>query len=104
MPDQIKSIEALRKIYKQPIDIIVKKQIPCIDKHARAFIALSPFLVISSNNAKGEADASPRGETPGFVKVIDDKTLIIPDRPGNNRLDTLENILENPGVGLLFRE
>ena len=63
---------------------------------------MSPFLAISSTGADGEADVSPRGEKPGFVHAIDDKTLAIPDRPGNNRLDTLTNLVNHPNVGLMF--
>lgn len=73
-----------------------------LDKHTRAFIARSPFLCISTQSSDGRADVSPRGDPKGFVKALDDKTLLIPDRPGNNRLDTLSNILANPAVGLLF--
>jgi PPOX class probable FMN-dependent enzyme len=73
-----------------------------IDRHARDFIARSPFLCIATSNAKGRADVSPRGDAPGFVQVLDDHHLAIPDRPGNNRLDTMVNIVENPNVGLLF--
>ena len=65
-------------------------------------IALSPLCVLSSSNARGQADASPRGDPPGFVKVLDEQTLLLPDRPGNNQVDSLQNIVENPGVGLLF--
>ena len=73
-----------------------------LDVHCRNFIALSPLCVLSSANASGQADASPRGDPPGFVQVLDDKTLMLPDRPGNNQVDSLQNIVENPGVGLLF--
>jgi PPOX class probable FMN-dependent enzyme len=72
------------------------------DKHARAFIARSPFLCIGTQNPDGKADVSPRGDPAGFVRVLDPQTLAIPDRPGNNRLDTLVNILANPSVGILF--
>jgi PPOX class probable FMN-dependent enzyme len=65
-------------------------------------MAMSPFLVISTANAQGKADVSPRGDPPGFVHVIDDKRFLIPDRPGNNRLDTMVNIVENPNVACLF--
>jgi PPOX class probable FMN-dependent enzyme len=63
---------------------------------------MSPFLVISTANAQGKADVSPRGDPPGFVHIVDDKTFLIPDRPGNNRLDTMVNIVENPNVACLF--
>ena len=73
-----------------------------LDKHAQAFIRRSPFLCIGTQNLDGKADVSPRGDPVGFVKILDQHTLAIPDRPGNNRLDTLVNILANPSVGLLF--
>jgi PPOX class probable FMN-dependent enzyme len=69
---------------------------------ARDFIARSPFLCIATADARGRADVSPRGDKPGFVHVLDDHHLAIPDRPGNNRLDTMVNIVENPNVGLIF--
>jgi len=73
-----------------------------LDTHARHFIALSPFLVLATADADGQVDASPRGDPPGFVQVLDDVTLFLPDRPGNNRVDSLANVLASPGVGLLF--
>ncbi|MGE3232061.1 MAG: pyridoxamine 5'-phosphate oxidase family protein [Hyphomicrobium sp.] len=85
-----------------PDPIAIRKQIARIDRHARDFIALSPFLCIGTASADGAADVSPRGDPPGFVQVLDDRTLLIPDRPGNNRTDSMRNILENPNVGLLF--
>ena len=74
---------------------------PTLDVHMRNFIALSPFVCLGSSSADG-ADVTPRGDQPGFVHVLDDGTLLIPDWPGNNRLDTLMNIEANPNVGLLF--
>jgi uncharacterized protein len=79
-----------------------KKVLDHLDKFCRDFIALSPFLVIASSDGAGGADASPRGDAPGFVAVVDKKTLLIPDRRGNNRVDTFGNILASPGVGLIF--
>ena len=73
-----------------------------LDTHARHFIALSPFLVLATADADGQVDASPRGDPPGFVQVLDDVTLFLPDRLGNNRVDSLANVLASPGVGLLF--
>jgi hypothetical protein len=99
---RIETLDALRRIYKEPIGRAVVKAIPRLDRHCRRFIELSPFLVIASGDGKGAMDASPRGEQPGFVQVLDDRTLAIPDRPGNNRLDTFANILVNPAVGLIF--
>lgn len=77
------------------------KELPQLDVHATRFIALSPFVVIASGGVDG-MDASPRGGEPGFVKVLDAHTLLIPDSPGNNRLYTLQNIIHTPQVGLLF--
>ena len=99
---QITSREALRTHYRQAQGRAVDKQLTRFEKHCRHFISLSPFVLIGSSGADGKADVSPRGETPGFVQVLDDERLAIPDRPGNNRLDTMENILANPAVGLLF--
>ena len=73
-----------------------------LDDHCSRFIALSPFLVLASADAEGGVDASPRGDAPGFVGVHDEKTLVIPDRRGNNRVDSFSNLVENPGIGLIF--
>lgn len=73
-----------------------------LDHFCRDFIALSPFLVMASTDGEGRADASPRGDAPGFVAVLDDVTLLIPDRRGNNRIDSFTNVLRSPGIGLLF--
>ena len=78
------------------------KSRPALDKYSRQFIGLSPFLVISTADAAGKADMSPRGDPPGFVHIIDDHTILVPDRPGNNRLDTMANIVANPNVACLF--
>ena len=92
----------LRTIYREPAARAVQKVLDHLDAHCRNFIALSPLCVLSSAGADGQADASPRGDPPGFVRVLDEKTLLLPDRPGNNQVDSLQNIMENPGVGLLF--
>ncbi|MGE0116631.1 MAG: pyridoxamine 5'-phosphate oxidase family protein [Dongiaceae bacterium] len=93
---------ALRDIMGTPMELAVRKQLGKLDRYCREFIARSPFLCIGTADGNGNADVSPRGDPPGFVQVLDDNTLIIPDRPGNNRLDTMSNIMENPNVGLLF--
>jgi len=98
----IDSREALRGLYATPKERAIKKQLPQLDIHCRRFIALSPFVVVSSASTSLAMDASPRGGEPGFVKVIDANTLLIPDSPGNNRLDTLENIVDTGRIGLLF--
>jgi hypothetical protein len=98
----INSREALRSLYAAPKERALKKQLPHLDSHCRRFIALSPFAVVSTTSASLAMDASPRGGEPGFVKVVDAHTLLIPDSPGNNRLDTLENIIDTGRIGLLF--
>ena len=98
----IESIDALRAVYGDAKARSVKKQIDHLDVHCRRFIALSPFVVVASADFGGHLDASPRGGTPGFVRVADAHTLLIPDSPGNNRLDTLTNIIATVSVGLLF--
>jgi PPOX class probable FMN-dependent enzyme len=100
--DVVEDLEELREIYGPPNDRSVKKQLSRFDKYCRAFIARSPFLVIASSDPSGRCDASPKGDAPGFVQVLDDETLLIPDRLGNNRVDTIGNLLERPGVGLIF--
>jgi PPOX class probable FMN-dependent enzyme len=100
--DIIDDIAEIREIYGAPGDRAVKKQLPRLEKHSRAFIALSPFLVMATTDSNGRCDASPKGDAPGFVRVLDDETLLIPDRLGNNRVDTISNILDRPGVGLIF--
>jgi uncharacterized protein len=99
---ELTSAEAVRAHYGQPSHMSTAKELDRLDKHCRAFIALSPFLVIASSDRAGRLDASPRGDAPGFVAVLDDRRLLIPDRLGNNRVDTMMNIAENPHVGLLF--
>jgi PPOX class probable FMN-dependent enzyme len=94
-------VEELRQHYAEPGELARKKIMQRLDPHATHFIALSPFLTIASISAAG-ADCSPRGDAPGFVQVVNDVTLRIPDRRGNNLLDTMQNILAQPDVGLLF--
>lgn len=98
----IESVEQLRTLYGAAKERALKKELTSLDMHCKQFIALSPFVVIASGDSAGQLDASPRGGLPGFVKTLDDRTLLIPDSPGNNRLDTLENILSAKEVGLLF--
>jgi uncharacterized protein len=100
-PHWITDLSDLRAMFPATHDLALKKSLNHLDRHAREFIARSPFLCIGTQGSDG-ADVSPRGDPRGFVTVLDDRTLLIPDRPGNNRLDTLANILANPAVGLLF--
>lgn len=99
---KIDTQDKLRDLYGEPMGLAVAKCLSKLDPHCKRFIELAPFAVISSADAKGDADVSPRGDGPGFIKVIDDNTILMPDRPGNNRVDTLSNIIENPKVGMLF--
>ena len=92
----------LGQLYGEPSERAVLKQLDHLDKHCQAFIEISAFLVIGTMGGDGLGDVSPRGDAPGFVKVKDEKTIYLPDRLGNNRTDTLSNVLENSGVGLLF--
>ncbi|MEX2481002.1 MAG: pyridoxamine 5'-phosphate oxidase family protein [Gammaproteobacteria bacterium] len=96
------SAEELYAFLGKPMDLAVAKAIDHLDKYCRAFIARAPFLCIGTAATTGQGDVSPRGDQPGFVQVLDDNTLFIPDRPGNNRLDTMTNIIANPQVGVLF--
>jgi PPOX class probable FMN-dependent enzyme len=98
----VKSIEELREKVGEPSELARKKQISAIDGHCRAFIAESPFVLVATANASGQCDVSPKGDAPGFVQVLDDHRLFLPDRPGNRRFDGMRNILENPHVGLIF--
>jgi len=92
----------LRPLYPEPTERAQRKEIRHLDKHCKRFIALSPFLVLASADTQNLCDASPRGGDPGFVKVLGDTTLLIPDAPGNNRLDTMQNIQASGRLGVLF--
>lgn len=94
--------QALRGLFEATHALAIQKSQNCLSTHAQEFIRRSPFLCIGTQNHEGKADVSPRGDPIGFVKILDDRTLAIPDRPGNNRLDALINILSNRNVGLLF--
>jgi PPOX class probable FMN-dependent enzyme len=100
--ETIGSKAELRERYGPPSERSLQKEMTKLDAHCRNFIALSPFLVIATAGADGLGDCSPRGDAPGFVAVLDDTTILIPDRLGNNRTDSLRNIIDNPGIGLLF--
>jgi len=98
----VRSNEELRALYGRPGERAVRKELKVLDPHAKGFLRKSPFVLIGSSDGNGNADVTPKGDKPGFVAVLDDTTIAIPDRPGNNRLDTLENIIVNPAVGLIF--
>ena len=99
---EILSEEELRELYGRPSPRALAKQQPALSDDARAFIAHAPFLVMGTSSADGRCDVSPKGDAPGFVQVLDDHHLLVPDRPGNNRLDGLRNVVQNAHVGLLF--
>lgn len=94
--------EQLRSLVGEVHPLAERKVLDRLDRYCRDFIALSPFLVLATADAEGRADASPRGDGPGFVQVLDEKTLLIPDRRGNNRVDSYGNVLSASGVGLIF--
>lgn len=94
--------QALRGLFEATHTLASLKCLDRLDGHAKEFIRRAPFLCIGTQNLDGKADVSPRGDPCGFVQILDERTLAIPDRPGNNRLDSLSNIIANPSVGLLF--
>jgi len=100
--DGIGDLESLRAHFGAMATMVARKVMPRLDRHSRAFIALSPFLVLATADGNGGVDASPRGDAPGFVAMRDDTTLVIPDRPGNRRVDSFSNIIRQPGIGLIF--
>ena len=101
-PDRITTLAQLRERYDAPPPLIERKVLPALDAHCRRFIARSPLVMVATADADGACDVSPRGDPPGFVAVLDDHRLLLPDRKGNNRLDALRNVLVNPHVGLCF--
>ena len=102
-PDtEVADAQQLRALVGEVHLLAERKVLDRLDRFCRDFIALSPFLVLASSDSEGRADASPRGDGPGFVQVLDEKTLLIPDRRGNNRVDSFGNVLSSPGVGLVF--
>jgi len=99
---RISSTQQLREIAKMPSRYVDSKVIDHIDQLTERFIAASPLAILGTRREDGGVDQTPRGDPPGFVKVLDPKTLALPDRPGNNRMDAIENILRDDAVGLLF--
>ncbi len=98
----VRTTGELRERYSEPSERARAKQLDRLDAHCRRFVELSPFCVLATSGTDGLADATPRGGDPGFVHVLDERTLLLPDRPGNNRLDSLANLVAHPGIGLLF--
>lgn len=101
MSETIKTMDELRGCYPPVMERARLKTLRKLDKHCRAFIERSPFLCLGTSSREGN-DVTPRGDAPGFVHILDDTTFVIPDWRGNNRLDSLANIVENPNVGILF--
>src|SRR5687768_14397415 len=97
----VTSLDHLAKIYAKPLPHVATKETDHITEVGRAFIAASPFLVLATSDGTS-IDCSPKGDAPGFVQLLDDRTLLIPDRPGNNRIDGMKNLLVNPKVGIIF--
>jgi hypothetical protein len=102
MAKTVQDEAALKSLFPAPLDRVIQKQLTHLDKYCQHFIALSPFVCLATADRAGNVDVSPRGDAPGFVTVLDDKTLVLPDRRGNNRLDSLANVVANGHVGLLF--
>jgi uncharacterized protein len=100
--ETIKSVNELQSMLGYPSEMVKNKSISYIDHHCKDFIAKSPFLVLSTSDNEGYCDVSPRGDLPGFVHVLNDTQLVIPERPGNKRMDSMRNILSNSRVGLIF--
>lgn len=98
----VSSEDDLRKLFGKTHDLAQKKVQTELDHYAKEFIARSPFLCLGTQSSNGKADVSPRGDAPGFVKILDSRTIALPDRPGNNRLDSLSNIISNAAVGLII--
>ena len=99
---KINTVTELRRVYKQPHKAALQKVMNELDKHSIHFISLSPFCIISTSNNNGNLDASPKGGDPGFAKIKDSRTILFPDWPGNNRLDSFTNVIENPNISLIF--
>jgi len=101
--DVIKSQDELRALMGAPVaPPVVEKTLSSLDRHCFTFIDRSPFVLVASSDSEGRMDISPKGDAPGFVKVLDEKTLVIPDRPGNQRFDTFCNLFQSPRIGLIF--
>jgi PPOX class probable FMN-dependent enzyme len=98
----VTSVAGLRAIVGEPLPRTITKETPTLDARAEAFIASAPFLVLATGSADGSSDASPKGGPPGFVRVLGPARLLVPEFPGNRRLDGVQNLVERPGVGLLF--
>ena len=98
----IDDVATLRSLLGEPLPLVQAKLADHLTDQTRRFVEMSPFICLATSDAAGNCDVSPRGDPPGFVRILDDRTLLIPDRPGNKLADSLTNILANPHVGILF--
>jgi len=102
MSDTIIDKDALEQHFEPPMDLAVATMLDSMDKYHRLFIERSPFACLATSDASGQPTISPKGDAPGFIKVIDDNTLVMPDRIGNNKVESFHNLVENPKIGLIF--
>jgi PPOX class probable FMN-dependent enzyme len=102
MKDQVTSLEQIRDLIDKPHEAIVMKNIAMMDSHVRNYLKLSPLFFLATSDVNSRTDVSPRGDKPGFVRVLDDNRLTFPDRPGNRRTDSLINMMDNPQMGMIF--
>jgi PPOX class probable FMN-dependent enzyme len=100
--ETVDTFEELRALIGDPVPLVVSKVVARLNPLTRRFIEYSPFLCLATSDRAGHCDVSPRGDPRGFVRILDDQTLLIPERPGNRLADSLQNVLENPQVGLMF--
>jgi PPOX class probable FMN-dependent enzyme len=98
----VASESELRVLMGHPSEAVLRSRLGALDDHCREYIVRSPFVIVASTDGAGELDLSPKGDPPGFVRILDDSTLAIPERPGNRRADTFSNVLQNPNVALIF--
>jgi uncharacterized protein len=101
MPD-VTTHDEIREILGRPLERVATKDRPALDETAREWLAASPFCLVATSGADGTCDVSPKGDPPGFTLVLDDRTIAIPERPGNRRADSFHNILDNPHIGLIY--
>jgi PPOX class probable FMN-dependent enzyme len=100
--DVLETTDELRALYRQPSALVQSKKVSVIDEPTARFIAVTPFVLVATADADGRCDVSPRGGPPGFVRVLDEHRLVLPDLGGNNLLDSITNVVANPRIGLLF--
>ncbi|NKB37029.1 MAG: pyridoxamine 5'-phosphate oxidase family protein [Gammaproteobacteria bacterium] len=102
MTESIGDIDTLEKHFGEPIELALAVMLDSLDKFHKQYIERSPFACIATSDASGQPTISPKGDAPGFIKIIDDNTLLMPDRIGNNKVESFHNLVENPKMGLIF--